>query len=373
MRTATVKPVSIILLLVLALILAGCQETSAVNVPDEEEAVIPVDTITAVDSIGILMGDSCYTIGAIADFTMFPGKQPVILDRIKGIVSIFDSTGVFVSSFGGLGEGPGEFQSPMSLIRLSSGIILVMDRYAKVVSFDSRGEYLNSWNMEGLGGFSIESMPFDDSTFVSYSFSMRRNDSGFGINFSMCRYHAITGEVLTEYFDWSGEPRPSTDFTPGYLVAASDGRGRVYVSRVQSESWMIEVYGAEAEPLDTISLFSDRERVSAPDSAMIPGTVYIGYAFSDGETQETAYVNMPEAHPFISALGVDEEGNIWCRRGGLPGDIWDVISPEGEQLREVVATLPDSAYYIDMNVNPHGILAFDLFTEDYHKLYIMGE
>lgn len=373
MRTVTVNPISIIVLLVLALILAGCGETPAVNVPTEEEATIPVDTITAVDSIGILMGDSCYTLGAISDFTMFPGAQPVILDRVKGTVSVFDSTGVFVKSFGGLGEGPGEFQGPQSLVRLSSGIVLVMDQYAGVVSFNSQGEYLNSWNMEGLSGFSIESMPFDDSTFVSYSFSMRRNETGFGINFLMSRYHAITGEILTEYFSWSGEPVPSTDFTPGYLVAASDGRGRIYLSRIQSESWMVEVYGTDAEPLDTISLFSDRERVAAADSSMIPGTVYIGYAFSDGETQETAFVNMPESHPFISALGVDGQGNIWCRRGGLPGDRWDVVSPGGEHLREVIATLPDSAYYIDMDVNPHGMLAFDLFTEDYHKLYIMGE
>lgn len=359
-------------LLLMAIIVAGCGEIPAATVLVEEEDTIPVDTITAVDSIGILMGDSCYTLGAISDFTMFPGAQPVILDRVKGTVSVFDSTGVFVRSFGGFGEGPGEFQGPMSLVRLSSGIVLVMDRYARVVSFNSQGEYLNSWNMEGLGGFSIESMPFDDSTFVSYSFSMRRNESGFGINFLMSRCHAVTGEVLTEYFCWSGEPVPSTDFTPGYLVAASDGRGRVYLSRIQSENWMIEVYGADAEALDTISLFPDRERIAAPDTVMIPGTVYIGYAFSDGETQETAYVNMPEEHPFISALGVDGEGNIWCRRGGLPGDMWDVVSPEGEHLREVLVTLPDSAYFIDMDVNPNGVLAFDMMTEDYHKLYIMG-
>lgn len=355
-----------------ALFIMGCGEPPAGNELVQKEA-IPIDTLIAADSIGILMGDSCYTLGAIADFTMFPEASPAILDRMKGTVSVFDSTGIFVNSFGGFGEGPGEFQSPMSLVRLSSGIVLVTDRYMKVVSFNSQGDYLSNWTMDGLGGFSIDCMPFDDSTFVSYSFSMRRNESGFGINFSMNRYDAITGEVLTEYFNWSGEPKPSTDFTPGYLVAASDGRGKVYLSRIQSDSWMIEVYGADATPVDTISLFPDRERIAAPDTVMIPGTVYIAYAFSDGETQETAYVNMPEFHPFISALGVDGDGNIWCRRGGLSGDEWDVVSPEGEHLREVIVALPDSAYYIDMDVNPYGILAFDMMTEDYHKLYIMGK
>lgn len=358
--------------ILLTVIIMGCGEAPAVNEQEVEEA-ISIDTLIPVDSIGILMGDSCYTLGAIADFTMFPGSQPVILDRVKGTVSVFDSTGVFVRSFGGFGEGPGEFQGPISMIRLSSGMIVIMDRRSKVISFNSQGDYLNSWTMDGLGGCPIEFMPFDDSTFVCYSFSMRRNENGFGINYLMNRYDALSGKILTEYFNWSGEPVPSTDFTPGYLVAASDGMGRVYLSRIQSDRWMVEVYGADSTPLDTISLFPDRERIAAPDTVMIPGTVYIAYAFSDGETQETAYVNMPDHQPFISGLGVDGGGNIWCRRGGLPGDWWDVVSPEGEHLREVFVTLPDSVYYIEMDVNPYGILAFDMMTEDYHKLYIMGE
>lgn len=358
--------------ILLAVIIMGCGESSAVNEPVPGEA-IQVDTLTAVDSIGILMGDSCYTLGAIADFTMFPGAQPVILDRLKGTASVFDSTGLFVNKFGGFGEGPGELQGPIAMTRLSSGVIVMMDRYLKVVCLDSNGNYLNDWTMDGLGGFSIDCIPFDDSTFVSYNFAMKRHETGFGINFSLNRYHAVTGEILTQYFDWFGDPAPSTDFTPGYLVAASGGDGTMYLSRIQSDSWMIEVYGADAAPADTISLFTHRERLAAPDSAMVPGTVYISYMFSDGETQEVAYVNMPESHPFISALGVDGNGDIWCRRGGLPGNHWDVVSSAGEHLREVFVTLPDSAYYIDMKVNPNGILAFDMMTENYHKLYVMGD
>jgi len=55
----------------------------------------------------------------------------------------------------------------------------------------------------------------------------------------------------------------------------------------------------------------------------------------------------------------------------LPGDIWDVVSPEGEVLREVLVAMPDSAYFFDMDVCPHGIIAFDMFTEEYHRLYIL--
>ncbi|MCD4708535.1 MAG: SMP-30/gluconolactonase/LRE family protein [Candidatus Sabulitectum sp.] len=357
----------------LAVIIMGCGEASSVNELYQEEA-IPIDTLIPVDSIGILMGDSCYTLGAIQDYTMFPGSQPAILDRVKGTVSVFDSAGTFVNSFGGFGEGPGEFQHPFALTRLSSGIVIIPELMGKVTIFNSEGEYLSSWSIEGMGGLPLSIIPFDDSTFVCYYFTMKMGDEGFGIDYSLNRYDAITGDVVTEYFNWSGNPHPSTDFTPAYLITASDGHGKMYLSRIQSDSWMVEVYGENPEPLGTINLFSSAERIAVPDTAMVPGVMSVMYSFSDGESStERAFVNMPEYHPFISALGVDGDGNIWCRRGGLPGDRWDVVSPEGENLREVVAALPDSAYYIDMDVSPHGILAFNMMTEDFHKLYIMGE
>lgn len=362
-----------VFLILLFLYTAGCSEAEQAD-DHAEEATIPSDTITALDSIGNLMGDSCYTLGAIGDFTMFPGASPAILDRVKGEISVFDSAGVFVNRFGRFGEGPGEFQHPFSFTRLSSGIVIVSEIMGKVTAFNSGGEYLSSWTFEGMGGLPMDCIPFDDSTFVCYLFAMKMNETGFGINYSLNRYEALTGEVITEYFSWNGESNPSTDFTPAYLVAAGDGNGLIYLSRIQSDRWAIEVYGTEPEALDTLIMFPGRERIPAPDTVMVPGYLPVQYSFSDGQSEmQREFVNSPGFQPFISALGVDGNGNIWCRRGGIPADHWDVVSPEGQHLREVTAILPDSTYYFDMSVNPWGILAFDVMTEDYHKLYIMSE
>ena len=373
MRTHNPVHILVTALLLMVLIVLSCGDSPVVNVLLDEDAGIPVDTISAVDSIGILMGDSCYTIGAITNFTMFSGAQPVIVDRVKGTVSLFDENGVFVRNYGRQGEGPGEFQHPMSAIKLSSGTVVIIDRYANVNSYDMSGEFLGSWSFSGMGGALLDCIPFDESTMVCYFFSMQRVEEGFSINYSLKRYNAITGEIESEYFNWFGEPSASTDFTPAYLAVASDEEGTMYLSRLQSDVWAVEVYGADPAPVDTILLFADRERTSLSGMGIVPGIMPLQYQIQDGDNFQQAAVNMPEEQPFISALGVDGEGNIWCRRGGLPGDRWDVVSPEGEHLREVLAVLPDSAYYIDMDVTPHGILAFDIFTEDYHKLYIMGE
>ncbi len=224
-----------------------------------------------------------------------------------------------------------------------------------------------------MGGAVLDCVPFDESSFICYFFSMNQVDEAFKINYSLKRYDAISGEVLTEYFNWFGDPSLSTDFIPAYLAVASDGEGVMYLSRIQSDIWAVEVFGANPTPLDTLVLFSDRERIPIPEGDIVMGIQPLQYGIQEGDNFQQASVNFPEEQPFISALGVDGDGNIWCRRGGLPGDHWDVISPSGEQLREIFVTLPDSAYYIDMDVNPYGVLAFDMFTEDYHKLYIMGD
>jgi hypothetical protein len=359
---------------VLIAVFAGCGAAPSESGENTEtEQQIQVDTLVPIDSIGVLMDDSSYMFGSIADFTMFPEGKPAILDQLRGTVSVFDSAGVFLNSFGRLGEGPGEFQYPFAMTCLSSGLVVVAELMGEMTVFDGNGDYVSSWVMQGLGNLPLQLIPFNDSTFVAYVFSMKMSDSGFGINYSLNRYDAVTGETVTEYFNWYGEPGSSTDFTPAYLVAASDGEGMLYLSRVQSDRWMVEVYGADAQPLDTISVFHQREREVVPDSAVVPGVLSVSYAFSDTDgNMEQLSVNMPEFHPFISALGADDEGNIWCRRGGLPGDIWDVVSSEGNVVKEVVIVLPDSAYYIDTNVSPDGILACDILTEDFQKLYIMG-
>ncbi len=360
-----------IILVSILLFVFGCAEEN--NPVQPVEPAILQDTLQVVDSIGVLLGDSCCMFGSIADFTTFSGGRPAVLDRVKGTVSVFDRDGSFLFSAGGLGEGPGEFQYPQKLTCLSSGIIVVGELLGAVNALDENGNYLGRWTMPGMAGLPLDLIPFDDSTFVGYYFLTSFQDGQPMVSYFLSRFHAVTGEQLTEYFRWDGNPSPDTDFTPGFLNAAGDGRGRLYVSMAENDRWMVEVFGESSEPLDTLLLFSERERLTAaPDSGFVSGCIRCSYAFSDGSGEmEMHTVNMPEDHPFISSLGVDGEGNIWCRRGGVPGDVWDIVSPEGEHLGEVRAELPDSAYYVQMDVSPEGVLAFDIFTDDYHRLYLM--
>jgi hypothetical protein len=362
-----------LIILAFMMLLLACGEA-----PVEEDippADIPVDTLVPVDSIGVLMGDSCYMFGEIMDYEAVAGGGTAVLDRITGRVSVFDPDGGFVRTFGGLGEGPGQFQYPVRLAELNTGMMLVAEMMQGTVSlFDSAGIFLDRWNMGSMGMFELEFMPFDDTSFVSYNFDMVMEETSYHIRFSLWRFHALTGEVLTEYFTWTGESNPSTDFIPAYLSSATDGNGRLYVSRAGSDRWMVEVYGEGTQPLDTLLMFEGRQRAAvASDSSSIPGAWPVTYMFSaDGENFDRQSTNMPLDHPFIGGLAVDGDGNLWARRGGEPPAVWDVVSPAGEHLMEVHVLAGDTTTYFDIHLNPHGVVGYVYGSEDYPRVYTMG-
>lgn len=337
------------------------------------DAIVP-DTLVAVDSIGILTGDSNYTFGAIADFAPLSGGGVAVLDRIAERVSIFDGEGVFVRSFGRHGEAPGEFQWPASLCVLPSGTILVLEGASgKVNVFDSTGVFLSSWMMEGMGIYPMEVEAFDDSSFVAYDFSMDMDESGLSTLFTLWRYDAFSGEVLSRYVTWEAPSSESTDFTDAYLVFDADGAGRVYLSRVASDRWMVEVFEADEVPVDTLLCFPDLPRIAVEsDSQHVPGVPRISYMYQDtGQgNMASGTTNMPGFMPFVAGLEVGPGGNLLALRGGPGARDWDEITPAGEPAGIHHMALGDTSSVILLEASASGgIYAFDAVSEDYHRLY----
>ncbi|MCK5842341.1 MAG: hypothetical protein KAH31_09250, partial [Candidatus Sabulitectum sp.] len=84
----------------------------------------------------------------------------------------------------------------------------------------------------------------------------------------------------------------------------------------------------------------------------------------------TKTTNLPEDHPVISALAIDSEGRLWSRRGGFPGNTWDISDAEGNRIAVVDVALPDSVCH-NLIVNSYGIIAIDNRSSDFHRVYIM--
>lgn len=95
--------------------------------PAERAPEIPL--ARRVFSLGAADGDERYLFGQIADVATSAGGDTVyVLDRMERRVKAFDAAGEFLFDFGRGGDGPGEYQSPSSLVTLPwNGRLAVWD------------------------------------------------------------------------------------------------------------------------------------------------------------------------------------------------------------------------------------------------------
>jgi hypothetical protein len=89
--------------------------------------------------------DGPLAFGRIAWVGPGPGGGMLVLDGQSHLVHVFDSVGTSVGSFGGEGEGPGEFRRPAAVTLLSDGRLAVAQGFPPVLHWlTSGGDYLSS-------------------------------------------------------------------------------------------------------------------------------------------------------------------------------------------------------------------------------------
>ena len=125
-------------MLCLGSLFISCSE----NQQSETFSSVPYDTLQIVDSIGVMYGDSNYIFGSISDVDRDRQGKIFVLDSIRNCILIFSPTGEFIHQIGRYGEGPGEFNDPLSLEITGDGSICVVNR--QWFRFNSEWEYLDA-------------------------------------------------------------------------------------------------------------------------------------------------------------------------------------------------------------------------------------
>jgi hypothetical protein len=92
--------------------------------------------------IGLIDGDDEYLFGAIESVLQLADGRVAVSDGGTSKVSLYDSDGRFSGSFGGEGDGPGEFRALSHLYSHGTDSLRALDRRTGLVSsFDTNGEY----------------------------------------------------------------------------------------------------------------------------------------------------------------------------------------------------------------------------------------
>lgn len=360
--------VSIGLILVL---MTGCETDvdTALFTEVDSLRLIPVDTI------GVLMGDSTEMFGNIFDATILPSGDLVVVDILKRCASVFDSRGQFIRQIGRPGSGPGEFQhAPTYVLWLPGSELIAIreDVTSDWLTYSAQGEFIDR---RDLAENMIMDIVFpDDSTAVHYTMGVEWNT--LDVSYSVQCIDTDTREPVSDILVYERPMEPSSDFIPGYVMLAG-GNGNLYLSRANSQHWSVEVYSRDGELLNTLERtdVTERQHVIQPESEeatpVIPGIEpFTIMTAGENGLSMTKTTNLPEDHPIISALAIDSEGRLWSRRGGFPGNTWDISDTEGNRIAVVDVALPDSVCH-NLIVNPYGFIAIDNRGSDFHRVYIM--
>jgi hypothetical protein len=101
--------------------------------------------------IGALDGDPNYIFGEFVSFAVDDEGNVYILDWRGKFVRKFDRQGKFLLSFGGSGQGPGEFSSPDGIRYLTDGHIMVFEGESQKFScFTKEGEVARTGRFQKL-------------------------------------------------------------------------------------------------------------------------------------------------------------------------------------------------------------------------------
>ncbi len=107
-------------------------------------------------SIGALRGPDELLFDRVVSVVRDGEGNLVVADNGAGEIRLFDAAGSHLRSFGGRGEGPGEFEALVGAWLLPGGSIVAVDRRLRRISrFDSRGSLLGTGTLAGVAGMDM--------------------------------------------------------------------------------------------------------------------------------------------------------------------------------------------------------------------------
>ncbi len=361
------------------LMISGCggdgQEPAAV----QDVPVLPVDTLQAILEIGVELGDSTNTFGAIIGTVIDQEGRILVLDQVATCLKVFDSNGIYLRQVSRQGNGPGELVMPWGMFLMADGRLMVLDlgKQGFVVFDDSLRfiEEIGLWSQQPP----FQGTPVSDNQYAAYKVDFDMVDGNILVNRRVALYSY--GEEDWNLILWQDSvevnmndvaENPLTFFIDilDPLNIGGNNLDRVYFSLKDSEEYRITGWNPEGEEVLSISMDLAPAAKSAEEMAA-ESTYVTNYASRMGGGGGPSLKFEPD--PFKDmVIGVDTgpDGNLWVRRGTTDVPFFDIFDSEGNLLHHTV--FPREGWSWKTSVSPEGILAWEEDPETgYQVLYLL--
>ena len=271
----------------------------------------------------------------ISSMAFAPGGQLVVLDAGAFAVTVFDVVGREVASWGGEGQGPGEFPTrPNSLAVSNNETVAIGTPRGRINVFTSSGDFVDSHVVTGM---SVADVVFDA---VGDLLVEARSAA------PLQAFVEAAPEEIVRLRDrkvlWSSKPLPafaSQPFQvyPTTVILAGLGQGRLVTG--VSDEYDLAVLDA--------STGAELGHIARDVSTRGPSEDFVNYMKSELSPDTRARVTFPDPFPMISEVFAGPPGRtIWVRRHlgvddtlappakdmvGAPFQLYDLFSSESYQ------------------------------------------
>lgn len=308
-------------------------------------------------SIGVVDGEPAYQLARVRGAATASDGRIVVANGGSLEVRVYDSTGRHLTSFGGPGEGPGEFRSFGSLILLGD-TVAVFDHVAqRLTRFDLEGNMLRTTPFESTddpvhplrmyalggpvaGGFAmlVRAFPAD----------MRPEPVVYWDTLPTLRY-ARDGTLVDTIGEFAGMDTYSTPRRAGLVTFGRVSSGHVHdglLYQTDGGRYEVRVHDPERGLVRILRALEEPRPVT--DERLADYRAAIGESSTDAEERRQAEEAFDEAMasrprretlPWIAGIVVDAHGHVWVReyqpRFDRTPRRWGVFEVDGRWLGRV--------------------------------------
>ncbi len=345
---------------------------SACTGEEKGETTVPVDTMSIVDSIGVLSGDDNYTIGMISDIDRGVNGEIIVLDWSRSCIREYSMDGEYVRRIGRYGEGPGEFND-------LKGLCACGTKGAVVINNTEWYQYDSEWNFvsaEIMDNSNISSMQAgNDSLIIGIKNYLQLTGSGMHIERRLESWNRENpDEIINEYFKVKyvvNCPEDLYEEEQNFQILYTVTDESIFAAKDSQNEPKVYVYNLQGDLLDEIEM--PYEQVRKTEREIAQEAAYIqGYIFNMTSGEKMIEYIPNQYKPMIRSIGCDAEGNVWVQRGFEDIPFYDVIDNEThEVIKNVIIEGIDNTINWNIYATEYGVVAAQVYDYDYPKVYIL--
>jgi len=154
------------------------------SIPPDDSAALPFDVEL---EIGVQAGDPEYEFHDVGSIAVDGDGNVFVANRGTGTIRVFTADGIFLHEFGGLGPGPGEFQSIDGIWIRADSLVVLDGRARRATLFRLDGTLETTWDLRRQDRTRVDIVAFGESgLLVRQHMPSRRFDSSLPL-FSLIR------------------------------------------------------------------------------------------------------------------------------------------------------------------------------------------